>query len=110
MVNEDLVCAADYANDDCADPTRLLRADPCIMGLEGKCVVQFAVPVNEKTGVDEACLNMGGMVAEACPTTNVLGCCKVPTVAETCFYTNASSPMTADGCMQAGGMWLSMPD
>jgi hypothetical protein len=102
-------CARELARDAkyCADPTLLNRAHPCIFATTGQCFIAFGVP-DGQLGESAACMQAGGMQANFCPTVDLLGCCAVATKGETCFYSNASPPMSEAGCVKAGGVWSSV--
>lgn len=98
-----------------------IDADASDGGYQFSCLFSGALTYCEAQTTDSpdasfasSCASNMGTLVDACPTANVVGCCKGPGslyeggAGETCYYTDVD-PSIESGCFQNGGTWVSSP-
>lgn len=79
-------------------------------GASNPCVIYRDLSSADRQSFSSSCTSGGGDVVSACPTTNLVGCCALPSgnneVTETCYYAGDVPSLNAS-C--SGGTWSNTP-
>lgn len=76
----------------------------CHVPDQGLCSAE-EVKESTRATYERACIDVGGVIEETCPTEELIGCCRYAGGRQTCVYQTGASALDRDSCSQSGGRW-----
>ena len=108
-----LACGDDGGDGDGDDGDGASGGDNVVACTSDDSCMEFHFPAGGNGGVvEQACVDQGGVVSDACEVTPLAGCCVVQNGdAKTCYYGEAyasdGAEVMSSTCASSGGEWQS---